>query len=88
MPSLKSWRQQLDKIDLEIMQLLAKRQQVVRQIGQLKLKQGLPIFQPEREQVVLQTRCTTARQLKLSESLIRQLWILIMNYSKKTQEKI
>jgi len=51
--SLKELRQELDKIDAKILKLLMERLEVVREVGELKNREGSPIFRPgrEREQI-------------------------------------
>ncbi|MDK2914156.1 MAG: chorismate mutase [Thermococcaceae archaeon] len=46
-------RRRIDEIDWEILQLLQRRMEVARAIGEAKLKLGLPVYDPDREREVL-----------------------------------
>lgn len=50
---LAAGRQQIDKIDRQIVELINQRAAVVRRIGKIKSAAGLPISVPSREQAVL-----------------------------------
>ena len=46
-------RQQIDRIDLQLLRLLNRRAASALQIGRIKKKQGLPVYDGRREQEVL-----------------------------------
>ncbi|MBP1912804.1 chorismate mutase [Thermococcus stetteri] len=46
-------RRRIDEIDEEIISLLYERLEIARKIEEVKLKSGLPIYDPEREEEVL-----------------------------------
>jgi len=46
-------REQLDKIDNEILKLLNERMQIVKKVGELKHKSGGAIYRPEREKAII-----------------------------------
>ncbi len=50
---LATGRQQIDKIDRQIVDLINQRAAVVKRIGKIKSAAGLPISVPQREQAVL-----------------------------------
>jgi chorismate mutase len=50
---LVSLRRQIDRIDTEILHLLQERLEIARKIGEVKLKSGLPVYDPKREEEVL-----------------------------------
>jgi chorismate mutase-like protein len=47
-------RNKIDQLDDELVRLLAERATAAAAIGELKAKQGTPIYEPQREQHVLQ----------------------------------
>jgi chorismate mutase-like protein len=51
--SLESWRAEIDSIDAELLRLLNKRASLVMEIGRLKLRAGVPFYDPTREQNIL-----------------------------------
>src|SRR5438876_7274591 len=48
------WRKQIDEIDRKLVELLGQRAQAVHQIGRLKSAVGLPVYEPDREKIVLE----------------------------------
>jgi len=49
---ISDWRKQIDEIDHELVQLLSQRAQAAHEIGKLKSKAAMPIYEPDREQSV------------------------------------
>ena len=82
---LTEYRQTLDDIDSEIWQLIARRQQVARDIGDYKREHHLPVFQPDRLEQILQERLLWAKQHNLSEDTVRTIIEAIHNDSVRTQ---
>ena len=52
--TLEEYRAELDVLDAELVELLEKRMGISRDIGAAKRAAGIPIYQPEREQLILQ----------------------------------
>ncbi len=46
------WRTRIDALDLQIVELLNQRAEAARAIGRLKESTDLPIYEPNREQVI------------------------------------
>jgi chorismate mutase len=51
---LADWRKKIDEIDLRLVELLSERARAAVEIGRLKRDTSLPIYEPERERVVLE----------------------------------
>lgn len=51
---LSSLREQIDRIDTELLALFEQRMQIVRNVAQYKKEQHLPIFHPERENQIIE----------------------------------
>jgi chorismate mutase len=49
-----SWRQKIDEIDRQIVALLSERATAAKEIGKLKRSTDLPIYEPNRERVILE----------------------------------
>ena len=49
MDALSHLRQEIDALDRELIQLFAKRLELVTQVGEVKHAKGLPIYAPDRE---------------------------------------
>lgn len=74
---LTALRQLIDQCDDEILSTIARRMDVVRQIGELKRQNNLQVVQPKRFTDILNRRSAQATSLQLSESFINQLMQLI-----------
>jgi chorismate mutase len=48
------WRQKIDVIDRQIVALLSERAMAAKEIGKLKRSTDLPIYEPNRERVILE----------------------------------
>jgi chorismate mutase len=48
------WRRKIDDVDRKLVELLGQRAQAVHEIGKLKAVSGLPVYEPDREKVVLE----------------------------------
>lgn len=78
---LEDLRRQIDRLDEQILQLLASRMADVRSVGQYKKGRGLPPLDEERWQAVLQARLDKAESLGLSKEFIAKLYRLIHEYA-------
>ena len=81
MERLAELRAQIDLLDEELLQLLAKRLDVVHKIGEVKQQHGLPIYVPQRESEMLQKKREAATKLGLSPNLIEDILRRIMRES-------
>ncbi len=54
---LEDCRKKIDAIDVHIVELLNKRAEIVKEVGRLKMKAGLPIVDLERENQILRRVC-------------------------------
>jgi chorismate mutase/prephenate dehydrogenase len=48
-PQLTALRNEIDEIDTQLVELLAKRRRVTTKVGELKSRVGMPIYAPDRE---------------------------------------
>ncbi len=48
------WRKKIDEIDRQIVTLLSARAEAAKEIGKLKRSTDLPIYEPNRERVILE----------------------------------
>ncbi|GJH42719.1 bifunctional chorismate mutase/prephenate dehydrogenase [Pasteurella canis] len=81
MDVLKELRAQIDQVDRELLQLLAQRLDLVKQVGEVKHKHGLPIYVPEREMDMLTARRLEAEALGVSADLIEDVLRRVMRES-------
>ncbi|GIV40300.1 MAG: cytochrome c4 [Thermonema sp.] len=85
---LDTLRQKIDNIDHEIVELLAKRMNIVEQIGEYKKEKGITIFQLERWNQVFRTRSEWAQQHALNAELIAEIYKLIHVESIRIQTEV
>ena len=67
---ISDWRQRIDELDEQIVQLISKRAEAAKAIGDLKRHSNLPVYEPGREQAVFDhVRRVNPGQLPDSEIL-------------------
>ena len=47
------WRNKIDEIDQQLVEMLNRRAQAAQEIGRLKRQSEMPIYEPDRERIVL-----------------------------------
>ena len=82
------YRNQIDILDSQIIDLLNDRKNIVEEIGHFKNKNKLTIFQIERWFDILKNRKENAKNLGIDEQMIAELFELVHKYSILTQTKI
>jgi chorismate mutase len=70
--ALDQLRQQINQLDEEVLQLLARRMQVAEQIALYKKENNITILQAGRWQEIMERTLARAEQLKLSRQFITQ----------------
>ena len=81
-------RSEIDVIDNNLISLIAKRMEFVREIGILKRDNNLPLLQLGRWKQILFTRLQNSRQKQLSRSFIREIFEEIHQEALRIQETI
>ena len=81
MRDLASLREEIDQLDEQLWEVIAKRADVVRQIGEWKCQHGEQVVQPERWQEVLQHCQSIADRHGLSETVVQEVMEAIHNES-------
>lgn len=82
---LAALRANIDDIDYQLVELLARRAEITNQVGQIKTQTGMPIYVPEREAQLIQSRRAQAGEIGVSEQLVEDLLRRIMRESYLTQ---
>ena len=88
MQELEHFRTIIDDIDSQLLCLLAKRQEVVKQVGKFKFKQNIPVLDQAREDYLYKYHQELSAKYNLSFDFIQDLFAMIMDYSRKTQKAI
>jgi chorismate mutase/prephenate dehydratase len=83
--ALEQLRQAIDHIDIELLNLLAKRSQYCNQVGEHKVSANLQTRDLDREKDLIQKKITLGKQLGLNEFFVHQLFDLIIEQSVKHQ---
>ena len=81
MRDLASLREEIDQLDEQLWEVIGKRADVVRQIGEWKRLHGEQVLQPERWQEVLQHCQSIADKYGLSETVVHEVMEAIHNES-------
>jgi chorismate mutase len=79
-------RAEIERIDHEIISLLADRLALGKRTGELKRMAGLPILDPTREAAVIRRVTTAARDAGLPPEPVREVFWQIVGMSRREQE--
>ena len=79
-------REQIERIDNQIISLLAERLALGKRTGELKRAAGLPILDPTREAAVIRRVAASARDAGLPSEPIREVFWQIVGMSRREQE--
>lgn len=82
---LASLREDIDELDTQLVELLAKRNKITTRVGQIKAQAGMPVYVPEREKALIASRRQQAESLGVSADLTEDLLRRVMRESYHTQ---
>lgn len=85
---LDGFRKQIDKIDDQIVNLLAKRMHVVKKVGVFKKQQNIPPLDANRWQQVLNSKMEEAKSLGLNPEMIKEIYEIIHKFALKIEKLI
>lgn len=83
-----SYRKQIDEIDDALMELIAKRMEVSREIGEVKREKGLAVFQASRYNETMQRCDDYCRLAKLDAGVMKDIFEVIHSESIRQQLEI
>ena len=78
---LKSFREEIDRLDQEIVKLIAERFEVVHQVGETKAKHNLSPVQPRRMTEVLDRVSALASSHNLDADMVRDLYTRMIDHA-------
>ena len=81
---ISDWRDEMDRIDEQLVELLNRRTFCAIQIGMIKHERGLPIYAPEREMQVLD-HVSSKNQGPLDREAIRRLFERIIDEARSIE---
>jgi len=80
-------RDDIDEVDQQLVELIAKRQQLTAVVGELKAQLDLPLYVPEREKALLAKNRELAEQSNISPDLVEDVIRRIMRDSYSNQNQ-
>ena len=86
--NLEEIREQIDKCDNDLVNIISKRYDLVSQVIQYKIDKSMEIYQPQREVEVIQKLRNLANQKNINPDLIENIIKLIIEESKRVQKGI
>ena len=84
--NIAQWRLKIDEIDRRLVELLNQRAQAAHEIGKLKQKAGMPIYEPDREQSVF-SNVEKENGGPLPARDLRRIYERIMDIMRKIQQE-
>jgi chorismate mutase len=82
--TIDDWRRRIDAIDQKLVELLNERAQCAMEIGHLKRSQGLPVYQPDREQEIL-ANIESANRGPLEDTAVRRLFERVIDEARSLE---
>lgn len=86
--SLEEVREEVRKVDLEILRLLAKRMQLAGRIVEIKKRQGIAINDDRQNELVVKRAMEKALELGLDTGAVKELFKVIIDMSISRQHEL
>jgi prephenate dehydratase/prephenate dehydrogenase/chorismate mutase len=81
-------RQLIDRCDEDLLRAVGARLRAVRRIGREKAKRDSPVFDPERERLLLEQRLAWARAADVPPDLAQALFVVLLDASRRMQAQL
>ncbi len=81
-------RKSLDKIDAELVSLLAKRMSFIPKVAEYKKENNMPRFQPAREKEIIESKRKLAKEAGLNPDLVEKIFKEIINDAHRIEKDI
>jgi monofunctional chorismate mutase len=78
-------REEIERIDRTLIELIARRVRLAREVGAAKRTAGLPTLDPAREAAVIRQAAVLGREAKLVDDDVRQIFWHIIGLSRRAQ---
>ena len=88
MKKLDDLRAKLDEIDVEILNLLVKRFEKIKLIGEVKKEKNIPILQKSREEVVINRAKKAALKNRIDPAYFEKIYEVIISGAKDLEDTI
>jgi len=83
--SIEQLRKEIEQIDMSIIEKLAQREKLSKQIGQIKLQEGVTIIDVSREKKLFELYEHWCEQYQLSKEFVYNVFKLIITHSREIQ---
>jgi monofunctional chorismate mutase len=87
MDEIEGWRKKIDEIDLKLVELLNQRSQCAIEIGKIKKKLEIDIYDPRREETVIEG-VRKASTGPLTKEAVQRLFERIVDESRRAQREV
>lgn len=81
-------RKEIDAADQKLLEALAERMAVVKRVGEYKKQNNLPPLDQARWQKVLENKLAQAKELGLSEDLVKEIYEIIHKHALRIEKEI
>jgi len=81
-------RNEVDNLDFRLLEILAKRVAVVRELAAYKCALGIPLCDPKREHEMAELHARWAERLDLPQQLVDELFSLVLQSSRDLQASL
>ncbi len=85
-PEIAALRQTIDELDHQVLELLARRVRVVLEVGDRKRREGIAVYDPEREQALLDRLVAHAPE-PLDDATVRRVFERIVCESRRLEHE-
>lgn len=86
--NLTALRRQIDELDNSLLELLARRMRVAREIGQYKKEHNMPILQTDRYDEILKDRISQAEKMGMDVEFMKTVLVAIHEESVRHQQEV
>ena len=87
-PTLKDYRTEITSTDQEIIDLIAKRDSIVKEVGKYKKVHKLDVYDPEREANLKKVHTAMAIKSEVSPEVVNNVFDAIITNSKNLERKV
>jgi len=84
---IEDWREKINDVDTQILELINKRSEFSIKIGEIKIHKRIPIHSPEREKIIMK-RIQKANPGPLSDDGVLRIFERIIDESRKLEKDI
>jgi chorismate mutase len=85
-PGILELRKSIDQLDRQIVELIAERLRLVKQVGEIKRGRGLEVYDPERERDLLE-RVSQASPPPLEPAMAERIFACIIQESRNLEQR-